>query len=144
LKTEFQKAIQPRELRSLVAFDQRVFPASDRFDAEYWRQCDAFWMLVDGRKAGCCAFEKDTNLYIATTGILPKFQRKGLGALMKAWQIAYARHHGFERLVTHMRKSNQAIIALNRRFGFRVIRTVEGYYEDPDEPAVVMRLDLIP
>jgi ribosomal protein S18 acetylase RimI-like enzyme len=127
-----------------MAFDRRVFPPADRFDADYWRQCDVWWMLVNGAKAGCCAFEKDTNLYIATTGILPKYQRQGLGALMKAWQIAYAKHHGFDRLVTHMRKSNAAIITLNKRFGFRIVRTVEGYYEEPPEPGVVMRLDLIP
>jgi len=144
LKVEFRKAVQPKELRSLMAFDRRVFPASDRFDAEYWSICDAWWMLVDRAKAVCCAFEKDSNLYIATTGILPKYRGKGLGALMKAWQVAYAKSHGSDRLITHMRKSNEAIIALNRRFGFKVVRTVEGYYEDPPEAGVVMRLDLIP
>ncbi len=142
MKTEFRRAIQPLELRSLMAFDRRVFPAADRFDAEYWGLCDAWWLLVDGVKAGCCAFEKDSNLYIATTGILPKYQGRGLGALMKAWQIAYARTHGFDRLVTHSRQSNAAIIALNRRFGFRVVRTVKNYYEEPAEAGVVMRLDL--
>jgi ribosomal protein S18 acetylase RimI-like enzyme len=125
-----------------MAFDRRVFPVPDRFDAEYWSQCDAWWMLIDGVKAGCCAFEKNTNLYIASSGILPKYRGRGLGSLMKAWQIAYARKHGFDRLIAHSRKSNAAIIALNRKFGFRVIRTVERYYEDPPEPGVVMRLDL--
>jgi ribosomal protein S18 acetylase RimI-like enzyme len=142
LKTEFRKAIQPGELRALMAFDRRVFPRSDCFDAEYWRQCDAWWMLIDGVKAGCCAFEKNTSLYIATTGILPKYQGRGLGSLMKAWQIAYAKKKGFERLIAHSRKSNKASIALNRKFGFRVVRTIAGYYEDPAEPGIVMRLDL--
>lgn len=144
MRVQFRKAVQPRELRSLMAFDCRVFPPSDRFDAQYWAICDAWWMLVDGVKAGCCAFEKGSNLYIATTGILPKYQRTGLGVLMKAWQIAYAKTHGHHRLITHMRKSNEAIIALNKRFGFKVVRTVDGYYEDPPEPGIVMRLDLIP
>ena len=127
-----------------MAFDRRVFPAPDRFDPEYWRMCDAWWMVIDGVKAGCCAFEKNTNLHIATTGILPKYQGRGLGSLMKAWQIAYARARGFDRLITHARKSNAGSIALNKKFGFRVIRTVEGYYVEPAEAGVVMRLDLKP
>ncbi len=139
MRVEFRKAIQPRETRALMAFDRRVFAPSDRFDAAYWRCCEAWWMLVGRVKVGCCAFDEN---YIATTGILPAYRRKGLGSLMKAWQIAYAKHRGFACLIAHARKSNGASLALNQKFGFRIARTVAGYYEDPPEPGVVMRLDL--
>ncbi len=142
MKVEFRKALQPRELRALMAFDRRIFPRPDRFEAEYWKQCEAWWMLVKGVRAGCCAFEKKDFLYVATTGILPKFRRMGLGSLMKAWQIAYARAHGFRTLVAHARESNAAMIALNRKFGFEVVQVIPGYYEDPPEAGVAMRLDL--
>ncbi len=83
------------------------------------------------------------SLYISTTGILPRFQGKGFGRLLKSWQIAYARHHGFTRIVTNYRASNRRMIELNREFGFRVIRRRKAiYYEDPDEPTVVMELKL--
>lgn len=98
-------------------------------------------MIVDRAKAGCCAFEEN---YIATTGILPQYRGQGLGSLMKAWQLAYARRHGFTCLIAHARQSNTASIALNRKFGFRVTKTIPDYYEDPKEPGVVMRLDLKP
>jgi ribosomal protein S18 acetylase RimI-like enzyme len=139
LKVKFRKAAQPNETRALVAFDRRIFPPADRFEAEYWRCCEAWWMFVDRAKIGCCAFDEN---YIATTGILPKHQRQGLGSLMKAWQIAYAKRKGYTCLTAHARKSNTGSIALNKKFGFRIIRTVPGYYEDPVEPGVVMRLDL--
>jgi L-amino acid N-acyltransferase YncA len=141
MKVEFRKAVQPRETRALLAFDRRVFPVSDRFDADYWRCCEAWWMFVDRVKAGCCAFEEN---YIATTGILPGYQGKGLGSLMKAWQIAYAKKRGYSCLIANARKSNAASIALNRKFGFRITKTVPDYYEEPNEPGVVMRLDLNP
>jgi ribosomal protein S18 acetylase RimI-like enzyme len=135
----------PRELNALIAFDRRIFPAADQFEPEYWRSCESWWLFAGGVKIGCCAFEKKAggrSLYIATTGILPKYQRQGFGQLMKAWQIAHAQHHGYRRLVCHSRESNARMIALNERFGFRIIRKMPRYYAEPNEAAVLMELRL--
>jgi len=157
MTTHFRRALLPAELRSLMAFDRKVFPRSDLFDAAAWKAGESYWMLVNGVKVGCCAFEKNVDfqedvtrdgvnprmpgsLYITTTGILPKFQDRGFGRLLKCWQVAYARNHGFRRIVTNTRKRNRRIIALNREFGFRIIRTTPGYYSGPPDSTVVMEL----
>jgi ribosomal protein S18 acetylase RimI-like enzyme len=153
MKTTFRKANPSKELQELVDFDRKVFEKADRFPKSQWREYKSYWMIVDGKKAGCCAFEHnvdfqkdpktgespplDGSLYIATTAILPPFRRKGLGDLLKVWQISYARHHGFTRIVTNSRKSNRAMIELNKKFGFTAIETVPGYYSGK-ESAVVM------
>jgi len=157
LRTEVRKAVLPAEVRSLQVFDRKVFRKSDWFPASYWRTCESYWLLVNGVKIGCCAFQKhvdfledlgDDNpsvhgtLYISSTGILPKFQGQGFGQLLKCWEIAYARHHGFARIVTNTRKRNAAMIALNRKFGFRIVRISPRYYSDPTDAAVVMELAL--
>ena len=159
MNTEFRKANVREELRSLMIFDRKVFPRSDVFSAGQWRNCKPYWLLIQGRKAGCCAFEEHVDLTddqtedqppspavgtlsIATTGILPAYRGKGLGSLMKAWQIAYAKHQGFNRIVTNMRESNLAMRRLNERYGFQPLRVTEHYYADPDEPTVVMELCL--
>jgi GNAT superfamily N-acetyltransferase len=157
MKTEFRKANPAAEIRSLMAFDRKVFPLSDLFDADYWKACVVYWLIVDDVKAGCCAFEehvdfqddlrtdgvnpplKDT-LYIASTGILPKYQGQGLGTLLKSWQICYARHYSFKRIVTNTRGRNTAMIVLNQEFGFRIIRTTPRYYSDPSDATVVMEI----
>jgi ribosomal protein S18 acetylase RimI-like enzyme len=156
VNTEFRHAILPNELRSLAAFDRKVFP-SDHFSTDQWGTYQSYWLLIDRRKVGCCAFEKHVDfaddiredgvnphrqgsLYIASTGILPKFQRTGLGQLLKSWQIAYARLHGFSRIVTNTRKRNAAMLALNRKFGFRVVRISPRYYAGPSDATVVMEL----
>ena len=161
MTTGFRKARLPGELGSLMAFDRKVFPRSDLFDAAAWNACESYWMLVDGIKVGCCAFEKHVDfqddlsrespnprlqrsLYISSTGILPDFQGKGFGTLLKAWEVAYARRHGFTRIVTNTRKRNKHMIALNRKFGFRIIRTSPGYYSGPPDSTVVMELLLPP
>ena len=159
MRTEFIRAVLPRERQSLIAFDHAVFPKSDRFEPDHWKEYKSFWLRVSGKNVGCCAlaehvdFQHDVrasdvrrrgSLYIASTGILPAFQSMGLGTVMKAWQVAYARHRGFTRIVTNTRKGNAAMVALNRKFGFRKIRTTPDYYDDPAEPTVVMELLLRP
>lgn len=159
MKTEFRKANPAAELRSLTAFDRKVFPPSDLFDADYWEACLVYWLIVDGIKVGCCAFEEHADfqddvrtdginpprkgsLYIASTGIQPKLQGKGFGTLLKSWQICYARHHGFKRIVTNTRRRNTAMVMLNQKFGFEIIRITPRYYSDPGDATVVMELRL--
>ena len=154
MKTEFRKAVLPDEIRHLLAFDRKIFPPADRFDAAYWRTCESYWLIVGKTKVGCCAFQKHVDfhrasgdaprrqgsLYISTTGILPRFQNRGFGPLLKSWEIAYARYHGFNRIITNCRKRNLRMIALNRQFGFRIVRTIPRYYMEPTDSAVLMEL----
>jgi ribosomal protein S18 acetylase RimI-like enzyme len=160
MKTEFTKAILPQDLARLVAFDHKVFRKADWFPRAAWAGYESYWMIVDGVAVGCCAFqhhvdfqesEENDNpplrgsLYISTTGILPRFKGKGFGQLLKSWQIAYARRHGFTRVVTNHRASNYKIIELNKKFGFKIVRRPKAhYYEDPPEPTVVMELNFHP
>ena len=159
MHTQFRKAITPVEIRSLVTFDRKVFrdyPA-DWFDENHWGIYESWWMIIDDRKIGCCAFQRNVDfqddirkdgknpvlrgsLYIVTTGILPDFRGQGFGQLLKCWQISYAHRHGFTRIVTNTRKSNKPMIRLNKKFGFKVLRTTSDYYEAPWESTVVLEL----
>lgn len=157
MHTEFRRALIPNEIPQLLAFDQKVFAKADWFSREEWKIYESWWMLVGRRKVGCCAFLHNADfredistvhaplrgsLYISTTGILTGFQKMGFGAMLKSWQISYARFHRFDRIVTNTRKSNAAMIGLNRRFNFKILRTTPDYYRDPREPTVVMELRL--
>jgi GNAT superfamily N-acetyltransferase len=158
MQTEFRKALLPAELNRLVAFDHKVFRKADWFPKSEWKHYESYWMIIDGVTVGCCGFEHDVDfdpsneedkrprpgsLYIATTGILPRFQGQGLGHLLKSWQLAYARRHGFKRIVTNHRASNRGIIELNKKFGFKIIhRPKARYYDDPPERTVVMERKL--
>ena len=158
MTVEFRAAELPRELRSLVNFDRKVFPRADVFPAWHWRELETWWMLVDGVKVGCSAFApgidfredlpgeanlaSPESLYIASTGILPVWRGMGFGTLLKAWQVSYAGCHGFTRIVTNTRKRNAAMIRLNRKFHFRTLRTTPRYYRTPEDATVVMELRL--
>lgn len=157
MRTEFRKVRVPDEIGSLTAFDRKVFSAADRFQPHHWKGLQSYWMLIDEVKVGCCAFEKDVDfqqdqrpdglnprldgsLYIASTAILPRFQGHGFGRMLKAWQVAYAWRHKFNRIVTNTRKRNKPMIHLNRKFNFKVIRITPGYYTEPADSTVVMEL----
>jgi ribosomal protein S18 acetylase RimI-like enzyme len=157
IRPSFTRASLPRDRDALVAFDRQVF-GTDAFYPQDWDQYESYWMNVGGERIGCCAFKRDSDftddpdddgprlvgsLYIASTAILPKFQRRGLGERFKRWQIAWARRNGFRQIVTNSRQSNLRIIGLNQKLGFKVMwATKRNYYHRPAEKAVAMRLML--
>jgi len=159
MRVRFRRAALPKDKHALVTFDHKVFRKADWFSPDDWDQFESYWMIVDEERVGCCAFARNTDfdegpgkssakslgsLYIASTGILPDHQAKGLGERFKRWQIAWARRYGFTRIVTNSRRSNQPIIRLNRKCGFSILyTTARNYYQRPSEPAVVMELKLM-
>jgi ribosomal protein S18 acetylase RimI-like enzyme len=153
MNIELREVALPGEIDALLAFDRKAFAnfPADLFDAEDWAQFKSHWMIVDGEIVGCSAIVRDEDfdetskpgsLWIASTGILPEHRRKGLGQMLKEWQIGYAREHGFRVIVTNMRKSNSPIIRLNTRLGFTIREISPEYYSDPPEDAIVMELEL--
>jgi ribosomal protein S18 acetylase RimI-like enzyme len=159
MHVEFRKCVLPREIRALRAFDRKVFRKTDLFTSDEWNKYASYWMIVDRTAVGCCAFQLNVDfqediredeenqylkgsLYISTTGILPRFQHRGLGQLLKCWELTYAKYHAFTRIVTNTRKNNRRMISLNQKFGFQIIRTTRGYYFDPADSTVVMELKL--
>jgi ribosomal protein S18 acetylase RimI-like enzyme len=157
LRLEFLRAKVPEEVAELRRVDLEIF-GKDAFEIGVWLSVEPYWIVVNGQVAGCAAFvhdvdfeedlrEDDANLpcegtvYIQSTGLLRAYRGRGLGRLVKEWEIEYARRNGFQRIVTNCREGNAAMIAINEKYGFRAIRTTPGYYED-GEATVVMELVL--
>lgn len=156
------RAVIPKDVRSLVAFDRKTFPSKDEHAPPSYfldRHTRSFWLMKGRRRIGACClkhhatfvpdkerlsrYERDT-LYILSTAILPAERGKGFGDILKAWQISYARKHGFAKIVTNTRVSNAASIALNRKFGFVITEAcVPDCYPD-GEASTVLELILLP
>jgi ribosomal protein S18 acetylase RimI-like enzyme len=152
---EFRRAVLPEEGLALWKLDVAIF-GKDAFQPEDWLSLESYWIVANGQVAGCAAFIRDVEfqedlpgdtenaarpgtVYIQSTGLLPEFRGRGLGTRIKAWQIEYAKRNGFRRMLTNCRESNAVMIAINKKFGFRLIRNTPGYYED-GEGTVVMEL----
>lgn len=116
-RLEFSRAVVPEEIPSLCNLDRVIFGAfpDDLFPENYWTDLESYWVLVDGVRAGCIAFQHNVDyneevrqgsLFIASTGLLLEFQGRGFGNDIKEWQIRYARAHKFKHIVTNARESN--------------------------------------
>ncbi len=157
MRLEFRKAALPEEAAELWNLDVQIFGV-DAFALDDWLSLESYWIIAEGRVAGCTALIHDVEfgedllgdgenvaqlgtLYIQSTGLRREYRGQGLGSRVKEWQIEYARRNRFGRVVTNCRESNAAMITINERFGFRPIRKTAGYYPD-GEATVVMELVL--
>ena len=59
------------------------------------------------------------RLHQGWTGVLPAYQRRGIGTALKVLAVGYARQNGYAFIETTLRASNVASQALSRRVGFR-------------------------
>jgi GNAT superfamily N-acetyltransferase len=65
------------------------------------------------------AHSSTTRLRQSWTGVLPVYQRRGIGTALKILGVRYARQNGYAFIDTALRTSNVASQALSRRVGFR-------------------------
>jgi ribosomal-protein-alanine N-acetyltransferase len=74
--------------------------------------------------------------------VLQAGQRLGLGRQLLGALLEKVRQAGVVALVLEVRASNAAAIGLYRTVGFHQVGSRAGYYADPVEDAVLMRLNL--
>ena len=85
--------------------------------------------------AGFLAFRKlaDDEAEILNLAVFPQFRKRGVAqALLQALPAA--------QVFLEVRESNAAARALYRKAGYQQVGIRPGYYEKPNEAAIVMRL----
>ena len=71
-------------------------------------------------------------------------RRRGAADALMASALRFARGRALESVFLEVRAGNAAALALYKKHGFKPVRTRKGYYSDPLEDAVVMKLDMLP
>ena len=79
---------------------------------------------------------------LESIAVVAEAQRRGVGALLLRELIGTVRGAGATELVLEVRASNQAALGLYARGGFAVTGRRRGYYANPVEDAVLLRLQL--
>lgn len=74
--------------------------------------------------------------------VAEEHRRRGIGRMLMAWIIRRCRRLGVEMLWLRVRASNRSARDFYRVLGFTERGTFAGYYRDPDEPAILMGMDL--
>ena len=83
------------------------------------------WFLID-------------ELQIATIGVKPEWQGKGIGTLLMIAAIEWALAKGASSITLEVRPSNIRAIKLYEKLGFRVVGRREHYYRPDGEDALLM------
>jgi ribosomal-protein-alanine N-acetyltransferase len=79
--------------------------------------------------------------HIVSIAVLPEHRRKGIGAALVTQGMEGMRAYSAKQCYLEVRVTNEEAIALYKKLGFEITRTVHGYYAD-GEDAFVMSRDL--
>lgn len=149
----------PEDARALAKFDRETFPRKeDHSTSSYFLQrgLRTFWLLRNGRRVGVCCLKhhatftpkmdalsrrEQGTLYITSISVLPQLRRSGLGTILTAWQVAYARAHGLTKIVSNARAGNDMSIHLHLKSGFVITARSAKCYPN-GEDTVILELDL--
>jgi len=79
-----------------------------------------------------------TEGHVTTIAVEPGRQRGAVGTRLMLVLLREAIARGATAITLEVRASNEAALALYRRFGFQPVGTRKGYYRNPDEDALVL------
>ena len=78
--------------------------------------------------------------HIISIAVSPEMRRKGIGtALMKAAIKSLREEYNVDEIYLEVRVSNNPAISLYKKLGFKVVKTIRGYYRDGEDAYVMAR-----
>ena len=83
------------------------------------------------------------ELRLLNLAVRPSWRRQGVARRFVQYALHDARIQGVECALLEVRASNRAAQSLYDHLGFREYGVRSGYYMNPDEDAVLMRLELL-
>ena len=100
----------------------------------------------DGKISGMTEIFYDPRegyrMYQGLTGVRPEYRGRGLGKWLKALMIVHIRdkYPEVERIITGNAESNEAMLSINERMGFKKYKGGEGYKFQVEELAKKLNL----
>lgn len=108
----------------------------------------AMWVAEDprtGEVLGYAGVEMSAlrgEMDVINIAVASEHRRRGIGRLFIERIVRLCRRCGVPLLWLRVRASNRGARRFYRLMGFRERGRFQGYYEDPDEPAVIMAMDV--
>lgn len=94
--------------------------------------------------AGIDLKRADGEAHITNIAVSPSHQKRGLGSKLLRMLIECARKQGCQKVILEVKASNDSAQKIYQELGFKMLARKKNYYEDEQEDALTMRLDLIP
>lgn len=77
--------------------------------------------------------------HIVSIAVMPENRRKGIGQALVAKAMEGMRFYNAKQCFLEVRVSNTPAINLYKKMGFKVVRTISGYYSDGEDAYVMSR-----
>lgn len=142
------------DIKRLLEIEREIYGHSpwDRisFEVDMGRRSTLYLLLVDQNKHNIVGFigasfnfySKD--VHISNIGVIPEYQRNGLGGFLLSEINHLANKYQFESVSLEVRKSNTNAQKLYQHVGFTYVQTRYHYYRDNGEDAYDMLKKLNP
>jgi ribosomal-protein-alanine N-acetyltransferase len=99
----------------------------------------------DGRVVAFCNYWRVADeVHLLKVATHPDARGLGLGARLLQHIVDFGRKHDCRLITLEVRRSNDTAQRLYRRFGFKSVGIRPNYYNDDNEDALVMMLELAP
>jgi len=145
------------DLSSVTEINQTCLPENytDIFFVDLFRRHPETFVVAeeDGKIAGYIMCRVEVGLssiglsglvkkgHVVSVAVLPEHRRKGIGEALVTQAMEGMRKYNAKQCFLEVRVTNQEAIALYKKLGFEVTRTIHGYYAD-GEDAFVMTIKL--
>jgi ribosomal-protein-alanine N-acetyltransferase len=86
-----------------------------------------YWLLVD-------------EMHVSTLAVHPEMRGRGIGERLLLAGLEQAWSQGAEMSTLEVRPSNEAALALYRKYGFELVGRRRAYYQDNNEDALLLTL----
>jgi len=108
------------------------------------RRCLLVATALNGQVLGFAAgvVQKTGPAELESLAVAPSARRRGIGAALCCEIAAWARTLRASELLLEVRMSSDAAVALYKGLGFEEIGRRPGYYREPEDDAILMRLAL--
>jgi len=149
------RRFQPDDLEKVMHINQVCLPEnySTYFFMELYERYPETFIVADvaAEIAGYIMCRMETGLpgfgllgitkrgHVISIAVLPEYQRKGIGEALIREAMVRMRTYKAKDCYLEVRVSNTPAINLYKKLGFDTSRTVQGYYADGEDAAIMTR-----
>ncbi len=155
LQTFRLRKFKPDDLQAVMQINRETLPEnySDYFFMDLYERFPETFIVaeLDGKVAGYIMCRVEVGLsnfglgglirkgHVVSIAVLPRARRKGIAQALINTALEGMQYYKAKQCYLEVRVTNDAGIALYKKLGFEVSRTIHGYYSDGEDAYVMSK-----